>query len=113
MLLAIESTEDDALQPEDYHKSDLALRLRDPHPDAAALEVLLTDAYVKLYAHQHGGRVDPSSMRPRVISALEREAIIDRLENSDLSTAIADLQPTHPDYAVLKGLRELYLTYAV
>src|SRR5262245_48115910 len=72
MLSAIESTEDDALQPEDYHRTELALSLRNPHSDAGMLEVLLTDAYVKLYAHQHGGRVDPSSMRPRVVSAEER-----------------------------------------
>jgi L,D-transpeptidase YcbB len=119
LFQTIESVEADALNPEDYHQSKLGALLadaREGRADTTALEALLTDAFVTLYAHQHGGRVDPVTLRRRSISARERSEIEERIaaatERGELSALIADLQPAHRDYPVLKALLERYRDFA-
>jgi murein L,D-transpeptidase YcbB/YkuD len=113
LLEAIRDAESDGLDPRDYLLEPLE-RLRAESrratlspPRRADLELLLTDAAVRLGAHLRLGKTDPTSLDPNW--HLEREYAGDRpsavllraLAGGRLREVFAELRPAHPSYAGL------------
>src|SRR5919109_3936599 len=69
MLLAVlDGVAAEGLDPEVYHRSEIArgLSLEAPSAgDLARMDTVLTDSLAVLISHQHGGRVDPLTFRKR------------------------------------------------
>jgi L,D-transpeptidase YcbB len=121
LLRAIRESEVDGLDPRDYHLIALE-RLRhgleasaSPTPAMLAdLDILLTDALVRLGYHLMFGKVDPERLDPswnmsREISGFEPVAIIQRaLEADSLYQAINQEKPQHPFYTNLKAALARY-----
>jgi murein L,D-transpeptidase YcbB/YkuD len=72
LLVLVRASRDDGLQPEDYHAEQIERAYRKlsrgitPTPrQLAAMELLLTDSFLRLGYHQLFGRVDPASLDSR------------------------------------------------
>jgi L,D-transpeptidase YcbB len=110
----------DGLDPGDYHFAALrsALDQRARRPDdplaAAAADLLLTDALLRLAAHLHFGKLDPATGRARwdlegEIRGEPAVAVVARMATSrGLAAQINDLRPLQPFYGRLKSALARY-----
>lgn len=107
------------LDPAAYGATALAHRLgmarAGPHvpPEAlAALDVLLTDAFLQYAAHRLHGRVRPASVHPGwtlPLRSADLAAVLeDALASGDVEAVLATLDPSHAEY---DGLREALARY--
>ena len=122
LVVDIGSIEEDGLNPEDYHLSDILVsRLRldqDGGGDAnllADLDLLLTDSLIRLCYHLNFGKVDPEGMHPnwnmgRQVNA-DRDpvgALLRRLRTATLSKGLENIRPRYDRYRLLKTALRQY-----
>jgi murein L,D-transpeptidase YcbB/YkuD len=110
LLRAVRGSADDGLDPADYHLAPIK-RLRGapsaPERDAN-LDLLLTDAMVRLAYHLRFGKVDPEQLDPHwnLVSELvgvdPATAMQQALDQGRVYEALEDLKPKYPFYARLK-----------
>jgi L,D-transpeptidase YcbB len=110
----------DGLDPADYHFGPLRValerRAQDPHSAAAAVTVdlLLTDALVRLATHFHFGKLDPANGQPRwdmtrPIRGEPGAAVVARMATGrGLAIRLGDLRPVQPMYGRLKSVLARY-----
>jgi murein L,D-transpeptidase YcbB/YkuD len=109
----------DGLNPEDYHLAALdALRAAPQGAERDAdLDLLATDALIRLGYHLRFGKVDMLSIDPHwnflqdydaVLATSPATTIQDALDNRRVSERLEALRPTHPLYA---GLRRALAAY--
>lgn len=116
LLTDIGSIEQDGLNPEDYHLSQLlVLKLRldeneSPDPELLAdYDLLLTDSLVRLCYHLQFGKVDPESLDPawnmtrQVRGQNPVGAIEKRLRTATLARGLANIRPEIEYYHLLKS----------
>ncbi len=111
LMAAINSISADGLDPREYHQTELEAMLRQPGttPQAAAnLDLLLTDALVRLGYHLIVGRVDPVTLDSNWNLTGDLEGfdpvtvIQDALSSNRLAETIDRYTPGHPLYLGLK-----------
>ena len=115
LLRAIRDSRRDGLDPADYHQAELERRvaevraMREPKADTLAdLDVLLTDALVRLGYHILYGKVDPERLEPDWNLARETDwidpaqAMDQAIGSGHLYDAIEAYKPQHPFYTSLK-----------
>jgi len=121
LLNEIGSIEEDGLNPEDYHLSQLlVLKLRldgTTSPDPALLvdyDILLTDSLVRLCYHMQFGKVDPETLDPawnmsRQIHDKNPVAAIEkRLDTGTLAQGLKNIRPKFETYQKLKSVLKKY-----
>lgn len=120
LLGEIVAAEGDGLDPRDYHFVQLqkALERRTAMPDdasaAADVDLLLTDALIRLAAHLHFGRVDRESLAPRwdltgTVRGHDAVGVLTGLAGSaTLPLQLGDLRPNQPLYGRLKAALARY-----
>ena len=119
LLTELRDSAADGLIPEDYHLAALeALRASAPGPERDAdLDLLATDALVRLGYHLRFGKVDVARSDRRWSLRREHEAILLPLPAAALEPAPAErrvghavgvLRPGHPVYAALRAALERY-----
>ena len=121
LFRAIRESEEDGLDPRDYHLAALEqLRLglaASPTATPAMLadfDILLTDALVRLGYHLMFGKVDPERLEPswnmsRELIGYEPAVIIQQaLDSESLYRAIDREKPTHAFYTELKAALAAY-----
>jgi murein L,D-transpeptidase YcbB/YkuD len=119
LLAALHDSAQDGLIPQDYHLDALqALRAAAPGAERDAdLDLLATDALVRLGYHLRVGKVDPA--RPDASWNLRRDhetalqsspaLALDRvLAERRVAQAIGMLRPAHPVYAALRAALQRY-----
>jgi murein L,D-transpeptidase YcbB/YkuD len=117
LLKAIADSEADGLDPIDYHAKVLQSLVDETDRSGAAptafaqLDLLLTEALLRLGYHLTFGKVDPESLDPqwnygRTLAAINLEDTIERMiDSGTLYERIEALKPTHNMYKRIK--REL------
>ena len=122
LLRAIEDMRLDGLDPEDYHLERLN-RLRgelQAAPDAVGtldLDLLMTDALVRVAYHAHYGKVDPEqlddtwNLRKEWQGKRGADAVLDLLRSPSLHAAIESLKPQPPMYRKLRDALAQYRAY--
>ncbi len=110
LLQAIRSARDDGLDPSDYHLQDIE-RLQaetaggsaGPAGAQANLDLLQTDALVRLAYDLYFGRVDPDWNTSRGTADLRPLEVLNQaLESGDVAGVLAKARPQHPFYAQLR-----------
>jgi len=115
LVRAIDDIAADGLDPEDYHRTEIArLRARiaagesDPNLPAE-LDIVQTDALIRLGYHVLFGKVDPEALDSNWNLAREiegrdpAERIADIIRSGDIARAIAERKPQFPAYERLKA----------
>jgi murein L,D-transpeptidase YcbB/YkuD len=101
------------LRPDDYHAAALSSPFADGPDERAALDVLLTDAFLHLARHLAGGAVAPGSLHPGYQRAGDappdpERALAAALASGQIASTLQGLAPPHPEYAALvSALEEL------
>jgi L,D-transpeptidase YcbB len=120
LLGEIAAISGDGLDPADYHFEALraALERRREQPDSAAaaatVDLLLTDALLRLAAHLYQGKVDPATGMPRwdLVGPVRGEsgaALAARIVGSGaVGLQLGDLRPVQPMYGRLKSALARY-----
>ncbi|MHB8745696.1 MAG: L,D-transpeptidase family protein [Gammaproteobacteria bacterium] len=120
LLSVLRSTDQEGLEPADYHLDAIEQRLKTSFPTTAEreqLELLLTDAALR-YAHdQQRGRYEPRAMDPqwlipRPAPSDDTSALQTALAKQQLAAWLATLPPPHRNYAQLKVALAHYRTLA-
>jgi L,D-transpeptidase YcbB len=122
LLRAIRGVDAEGLRPTDYHLQAIERRLRSA-PEAAALpeakadlDLLLSDALVRVAYHLHFGKVDPERLDPnwnlsRTIGKDEAVAWLERaLSSRDVTGAIEGIKPPQSYYRNLLAALRTYRT---
>jgi murein L,D-transpeptidase YcbB/YkuD len=113
---AIADSELDGLDPQDYHQAGIAAAagLGDP-AGKAELDILCTDAILRLAYHLSYGKVDPERLDPNwniYGETLDLAGIINWLQDvqasGDLTQALAQIRLTPPIYRNLMAALEVY-----
>lgn len=121
MRAAIDSSATHGLTPDDYHRQTIdALRPRaGADPEAAAdLDLLLTDAVLRLGEHLHFGKADPERLDPdwnlsRTIDGLDPAAWCRRaITGPDVAAALSAVAPADPYYGRLRRTLAVYRALA-
>ncbi len=124
MIQAIESARDDGLMLQDYHYQAItALRkqLRNGPDDPAAvadLDMLLTDALLRLSYHLYYGKVNPESLDPdwnfkRNIHKLDPVVYLKNvIKSGNIQENLDKLRPQYPYYSILKENLQRYRAMA-
>lgn len=115
MINAIYNAQADGLIPDDYHLSDLERLtkkiVQSYEPEAAdieEMELLLSDAFMRLSAHLAAGKTDPLTIDPQWKASRRNlhenwDRFIDSAMNTDnISGVLQSMAPVHRDYANLK-----------
>jgi murein L,D-transpeptidase YcbB/YkuD len=115
LLRAIDDSEMDGLMPQDYHRENLHHLQRQigavaspPPQQLADLDLLLTDAFLRLGYHMLFGKVDPERLDPnwnlaRDLGNLDPVLVIqDAIDSSAPYQFIASLKPQTRYYTTLK-----------
>jgi len=109
---AVVDAETHGLDPNDYHRPELERLLERRSLDAQErvdLDLLATDALVRLVYHLVFGKVDPERLDPQWNLAREIDgeqaalAIRATIESPSVLIAVARFAPQHPAYARLRG----------
>lgn len=118
LIEAVETAASHGLNPAAYHLD----RLRDlktgpvSDQEAAAADVLLTDAFMRLSHDISVGRIDPSLVEADQLASPETQdparLLGDALDRGSVKAAIADLAPDHEQYQRLLKLRDRYADLA-
>ena len=107
LLEAVRGAAADGLDPNDYHRPEIERRLARPPASEAErveLDLLLTDALVRLAYHLSFGKVDPERLHPRWSLARDIreldpvEAIRRAIEAPDVVAAVEAFRPSDPIY---------------
>ena len=110
LLTAVQQSEQHGLRPTAYHAEAIARALDAAEPATpearAALDVLLSDAFVHLARHLSAGAVDPRALHPGFERAGEAppdptQVLAGALASGTVGDALAQLAPPHPEYAAL------------
>lgn len=111
LLRAIRASEQDGLDPADYHLAAIE-RMRGARSDspraAADLDCLLTDALVRLAYQSRFGKVDPERLDPdwnytRKLREVDpAETLLSAIDSAVLGALITELTPSQPFYRRLK-----------
>ena len=111
LLRAIDDMQADGLDPDDYHREAI-LRLRTAGSrspaDRAELDLLLTDALLRVVYHAYFGKVDPERLDPNwnIVTDIGDgdpvKFIQDAIESGRVAEAIASVKPQEPYYVALK-----------
>ena len=107
MLAAVRGADAHGLDPNDYHRPEIERLLAAPPgtEQQVDLDLLLTDALVRLAYHLVFGKVDPERLDPDWNGARELgnvdpvDALRRVIEAQDVAAAVAALAPGHPVYA--------------
>jgi L,D-transpeptidase YcbB len=112
LLRAIRESADDGLDPADYHLAAIE-RLRASAastPEAQAhLDLLLTDAAVRLAYHLRFGKVDPEALDPNWnmvsdLGGIDPVTVLQQaIDGGRVYEALVELKPRYPFYTRLKG----------
>jgi L,D-transpeptidase YcbB len=120
LVHAIEETYEDGLDPQDYHLEEIrqqAMGREGPSPDpalAAARDLLLTDAFIRLANHSNCGKEDPISHHPqwnldRKIGGTDPVAFIEKaIEEPSITQTVNSWKIRHPYYSRLKAVLARY-----
>jgi len=117
LLAAVRDADAHGLDPDDYHRPEIERRLADPPRDAADrvdLDLLLTDAMVRLAYHLVYGKVDAKRLDPHWNLAREIdgqravEALRGVLASAWIPDALAALAPSHRAYLRFRGALARY-----
>ncbi|MFB3083769.1 MAG: murein L,D-transpeptidase [Gammaproteobacteria bacterium] len=112
LLRSIEASESDGLTPEDYHQAVLLRSRRMPDSDpklVADMDLLLTDALIRLAYHIIFGKVDPErldsnwNMARDIRNSDPVEAIQQAIDSGILFEIMEDYKPKHRFYTTLKA----------
>ena len=111
LLQAIEDMQADGLDPLDYHHEAI-VRLRTAKSrspaDRAELDLLLTDALLRVAYHAYFGKVDPERLDPNwnivtdIGDADPAKFVEDAIDGGRVAEAIASVKPQEPYYLALK-----------
>jgi L,D-transpeptidase YcbB len=117
----IDASENEGLDPEDYHRSRLvhlnegAWSLRRSPNVIAELDLLLSDAFLVAFQHQNGGRFDPHTLRRRNLAAEPNAKLLAPLamisgfeERQAIESAVEALFIDRADYRPLAALLSRY-----
>jgi murein L,D-transpeptidase YcbB/YkuD len=108
LLAAVRGAAAHGLDPNDYHRPEIERLLAVQDPSDAQrvdLDLLLTDALVRLAYHLVFGKVDPERLDPdwnaaREIDSVDPvEVLLRAIQAADVAQAVAAFAPTHPAYA--------------
>ncbi len=113
LIKAIEESYADGLTPRHYHlgrlKSLVGSTEKEPHPAAtqlAAVDVLLSDAFITLGCHLSGGCVDPMTMKAEWFAARGKVDVATLLEKAlrkkEVRETLARLRPVQASYDSLR-----------
>jgi murein L,D-transpeptidase YcbB/YkuD len=112
VLRAIRESADDGLDPADYHLAAIE-RLRAATPVTpeiqARLDLLLTDAVVRLAYHLRFGKVDPETLDAdwnlqSDLGGIDPATVLQQaIDQGRVYQALEDLKPRYPFYTRLKG----------
>jgi murein L,D-transpeptidase YcbB/YkuD len=114
MVGAVHGARRHGLRPEAYHAAALSRPFADDPDECAALDILLTDAFLRLARHLAGGAVDPRSLHSGYQRAGDpppgpERALATALATGEIASTLQGLAPPHPEYAALvsalEGLR--------
>jgi L,D-transpeptidase YcbB len=120
LLGEIAAASGDGLSPSDYHfdaiRAALERRKQQPAsaPAAATVDLLLTDALLRLAAHFYFGKLDPATGQPRwdVAEPIRGErgaAVVARIASgSALALQLGELRPVQPLYGRFKSALARY-----
>jgi murein L,D-transpeptidase YcbB/YkuD len=119
LLAALRDSESDGLLPRDYHTDAIERLVNAPaSPETAAdLDLLATDAVVRLAHHLRFGKVDPSDLdrdwnfRPQLESALRGPPAVALQRALDQHELTAALDSLRPDAELYRGLRKALADY--
>lgn len=112
LLRSIEASESDGLTPEDYHQAVLLRSRGMPDSDpklVADMDLLLTDALIRLAYHIIFGKVDPErldsnwNMARDIRNSDPVEAIQQAIDSRTLFEIMEDYKPKHRFYTTLKA----------
>jgi len=112
LLRSIEASESDGLTPEDYHQAVLLRSRGMPDSDpklVADMDLLLTDALIRLAYHIIFGKVDPErldsnwNMARDIRNSDPVEAIQQAIDSGILFEIMEDYKPKHRFYTTLKA----------
>lgn len=124
MVQAIKESYDHGLNPEDYHFSTIKLLIDKVKqgtataPDRADLDILLTDALLRLSFHLFYGKVSPESLDPdwnfkRKILDKDPAQYLERVISSGtIKESLDELWPHQPYYQTLKVWLKKYRHFA-
>lgn len=119
LLGEIAAASGDGLNPADYHFDALRMSLqrRQREPDspavAATVDLLLSDALIRLAAHLHRGKVDragrPRWDLPSPVRGVAAAELITRIASGNaLAVQLGELRPNQPIYGRLKSALARY-----
>ncbi|HET9250950.1 MAG TPA: L,D-transpeptidase family protein [Candidatus Eisenbacteria bacterium] len=118
LLAAIHGTDQDGLRPADYHLDALRKVLAAPPKPApestAEIDLLLTDALIRLAHHLAIGKVDPERLDPNwnLSRTIRKQTALDWLSSAiasrDLLSAIEALRPQRAYYRKLTRALQTY-----
>jgi murein L,D-transpeptidase YcbB/YkuD len=121
LLAAVVDSQTHGLDPDDYHRPELERLLARERLDAEErvdLDLLLTDALVRLVYHLVFGKVDAKRLEPEWNLARQidgEEAAVEILRTIDAPSvllAVEGFAPRHPAYARLRGALIRYREFA-
>jgi murein L,D-transpeptidase YcbB/YkuD len=104
LLGAIRESDADGLEPADYHQ--------------AELDLLLTDALIRLAYHLYFGKVDPAALHPNWNFSRDLEgtnpeqAIRTAIEQGRIASRLDTLRPTYSFYQALRAALSQYRAIA-
>jgi murein L,D-transpeptidase YcbB/YkuD len=123
LVSAVEAAYDDGLTPAYYHLHILKTLIRDvekeedgmpDQPRLAALDILLTDAFLTLGCHLSGGCVDPVTLQQEWFAKgrnLDVASVLAQaLKKKQIREALAGLRPAQDSYAGLSSALAEYRT---
>jgi L,D-transpeptidase YcbB len=120
LLGEIAAAAGDGLDPADYHFEalraavDQRRRMPDHAPSVATVDLLLTDALLRLVTHLHFGKLDPATGEPRwdLVQTIRGESgalIAARIaEGNAVALQLSELRPVQPLYGRFKSALARY-----
>ncbi|NPA94553.1 MAG: L,D-transpeptidase family protein, partial [Thermodesulfobacteria bacterium] len=124
MLEAIQSSYDHGLDPADYHFTAIKelldkISLQGDNPaDRADLDVLLTDALLRLSFHLFYGKVSPESLDPnwnfkrKILDKDPAQYLARVISSGNITESLDALWPHHPYYETLRVWLRKYRAFA-
>ncbi len=114
-LSIIEKCQDEGLNPEDYHLSDIyELKERDSGENNANLDIILTDAFLLFTSHILSGKTNPVTIDPEwhVIKTDKNPVkYMYQIKTKNITEIISEILPKNKNYEALKNKLKLYREY--
>jgi hypothetical protein len=114
LLAAVQGVESEGLRPADYHLAALLAAPPDEPAGAPGMELLRSDALIRLAAHHVGGKLDPLSVEAEIdlhspeLGAAAIALLAAAVASGDIAGALQRLAPQSDLYQGLKrGLAEV------